>query len=373
MRIGIDGRELEKGTMTGMGRHVINFLTHATKARPAYHFILYGKEKTEVPISTENLTVKIIPERVTLWWDQVSLPRALQDDKVDVFLSPYIKGPFLAPCPYVTTIHGLIFLKVSVYTGWRYGIYNGIFKQWGRFLSRRSSTIITSSLHSKQDIIELFRIRPSKIVVIPIGTLPEFRPIQDRQAAFGIMRKYGVSSPYLLYVGNFKPHKNLRRLLEACRKVLKNLNTGHQLVLAGKDERYRPEIEKTVKDLDLAASVTFTGLVSDEDLPFLYNGAQAFVFPSLYEGFGIPVLEAMACGTPVITSKVTSLPEIVGDAGLLIDPENIDEMARAIHLLLTDSALCEKLILKGLERSKLFSIEQTSGKILNLLERIGDQ
>lgn len=371
MRIGIDGRELEGRTVTGIGRYLKNFLTYGTKARPDYQFIVYGNQKTDVPLSGKNLSVKITPERVTLWWDQVSLSRNLRKDKVDVFLSPYIKGPVWAPCPYVTTIHDLLFLKVSAYTGWRYAIYNGIFKQWGRFLSKHAALILTDSLHSQMDIVELLRIPRSKIVVVPIGILPEFQPIQNRQAVVSVARKHGVTSPYVLYVGNFKPHKNLGRLLEAYRNVLKRLDRHYQLVLVGRDERYRREVEKSVQDLDLSESVVFTGFVPDGELPLLYNGAQAVVCPSLYEGFGVPVLEAMACGVPVMASKVSSLPEVVGNAGLLINPNDVDEMVQAIVLLLTDSALREKLILKGLERSEQFSIEETCGTILNIVERIG--
>lgn len=357
--------------MTGIGRYLENFLTYATKARPAYQFIIYGNQKTQVPVSTENLAVKIIPERVTLWWDQVSLPRSIEKDRLNVFLSPYIKGPLLAPCPYVTTVHDLLFLKVSTYRGWRYAIHNAIFQQWGRFLSKHAALILTVSLHSQQDIAELFRIPRSKIVVVPNGISPGFQLIQNRQAVMSVTRKYGIISPYVLYVGNLKPHKNLGRLLEAYRKVSKRLKGDHQLVLAGKDERYRPDVEKAVENLDLCELVVLTGFVPDEELPLLHSGAEVLVYPSLYEGFGMPVLEAMACGTPVIASKVTSLPEIVDDAGLLIDPENTDEIAQAIFLLLTDPALREKLIGKGLERSKHFSVEQTCSKILSVLEQVG--
>ena len=275
----------------------------------------------------------------------------------------------LAPCPYVTTIHDLLFLKVAAYRGWRHVAHNAIFRHWGALISKRATAIVTVSEHSKQDIMELFEVPESRIVVVPNGLPAEF--VQEASAPSQvewITRKYGITQPYVLYVGNFKPHKNLKRLLAAFKKVTEKIGPRYQLVLAGGNEHYRPELKRSVAALGLEDLVVFTGFVENQDLPGLYKEAEVFVMPSLYEGFGIPVLEAMACGTPVVTSKTTSLPEVAGDAGILVDPHSVNEISQAIRFLLTDQDAREKLIRKGTERSKRFSQEQTSAKVLGVLE-----
>ena len=247
--------------------------------------------------------------------------------------------------------------------------HNTIFRVWGAFISKRATAIITVSEQSKQDIMELFEVPDSKIVVIPNGLPAEF--VQEAGAPSQvewITRKYGIIQPYVLYVGNFKPHKNLQRLLAAFKKITEKLGPRYQLVLAGGDEHYRPGLKRRVAELDLEDRVVFTGFVDSQYLPGLYKGAEVFVLPSLYEGFGIPVLEAMACGTPVVTSKTTSLPEVAGDAGVLVDPHSVNEISQAIRFLLTDQDAREKQIRKGTERSKRFSLEQTSAKVLGVLE-----
>ena len=369
MRIGVDCRELETGKVTGIGRYLVNFLTYTAIQRPDCDLILYGNQRTSIPESFDHLRCQIIPEEWTLWWDQVLLPRALRGAGVNVFLSPYIKGPLFVSCPYVTTIHDLLFLKVAAYKGRRYAVHNTVFKLWGTLISKRATRIITVSEQSKQDIMELFEVPESKIVLVPNGLSAEFfQKASDSSQVERITRKYGITQPYVLYVGNFKPHKNLPRLLGAFKKVTEELGPRNQLVLAGGDEYYRLELKRRVAELGLENRVVFTGFVENQDLIGLYKGAEVFVFPSLYEGFGIPVLEAMACGTPVVTSKTTSLPEVAGDAGVLVDPHSVNEIFQAIRFLISDQSAREKQIRKGLQRSKRFSLEQTSAMVLGVLE-----
>ena len=184
-------------------------------------------------------------------------------------------------------------------------------------------------------------------------------------------RKYGVAAPYLLYVGNFKPHKNLPRLLEAFRRARRAAAPQLCLVLAGSDPDNRAVLDRCVDGLGLASSVVFTGFVNDHDLPHLYAGAEALVLPSLNEGFGLPALEAMACGTPVIASNIASVPEVVGDAGALVDPKDTEEMSRAIQGLVGNPTLRQDLARRGIARSKRFTLEATAGRILEIVERVG--
>ena len=365
----MDCRELEVRKVTGIGRYLINFLTYASTRKSDCDLILYGNQATSIPDSLSHLQLRVIPEVLTVWWDQVLLPRALKEDQVDIFLSPYIKGPLLAPCPYVVTIHDLIFLKIDAYESGRSMVRNRVFRVWAQLISKHAAAVITVSQRSKEDIMELLEVPESKIVVAPNGLPAEFVLEAGAPSQLEwVTRKYGIIQPYVLYVGNFKPHKNLYMLLAAFKQVSENLGPRYQLVLAGGDAHYRPELQRRVAELDLEDRVIFTGFVENRDLPDLYKGAEVFVFPSLYEGFGIPVLEAMACGTPVVTSKTTALPEVAGDAGVLVDPHSVNEISQAIRFLLTDQDAREKQIRKGTERSKRFSLEQNSAKVLGVLE-----
>lgn len=369
MIIGIDGRELERGKVTGIGRYLLNFLKYATDARKEYRFILYENQFTQLNYQSPNLTTKIIPERSTITWDQIILPAHLKADRVDVFLSPYIKAPVFSPCPFITTIHDLLFLVTPEYTGWRYKLYNELFKIFGRIISKRAASIITDSEHSKRDVIKIFGIPDKKIHVVLLGVSKEYRRIMEVDLIEKVKRAYGIEGRYLLYIGNFKPHKNLKRLIEAFADV-KNEFLDLKLVLGGKKDKYVHLLKDTAEKLGIMDKVFFTDFIRDEDLPYLYSGAELFIYPSLYEGFGLPVLEAMACSTPVICSNTTSLPEVVGDSGMLIDTGDAKNITSAILTLLKNDKRREILKEKGLERAKGFTADRYSSKILSIIESI---
>jgi glycosyltransferase involved in cell wall biosynthesis len=185
-----------------------------------------------------------------------------------------------------------------------------------------------------------------------------------------VLERYQLSQPYILYVGSIEPRKNLLRLLQAYARLRKDL-PGWKLVLVGARNAWKSTpISEEMRKLNLAPWVQLTGYIPEEDLPALYNGAGLFAFPSLYEGFGLPVLEAMACGTPVITSNVSSLPEVAGDAALLVDPYNVEEIAAAMVNVLSDQELSEDLHRRGLERSKEFSWERTAQQTLEVYKKV---
>lgn len=369
MIIGIDGRELERGKVTGIGRYLINFLKYAATTRKEYQFILYGNQFTNLDFKSPNLTIKIIPERATITWDQILLPAYLKRDKVNIFLSPYIKAPFFSPCPFITTIHDLLFLVTPEYTGWRHKPYNEIFKMFGKAVSKRAKVIIADSEFSKSDIIKIFSVPEEKVHVIQLGISEEYCPVGNIDMIEEIKGNYGIKGRYIFYVGNFKPHKNVGRLIEAFAEV-SSVFSDIKLVLGGKRDKFVPLLEGLAKKTGIMERIVFTDFIKDEDLPYLYSGAELFVYPSLYEGFGLPVLEAMACGTPVICSNTTSLPEVVGDSGMLIDTGDAKNITSAILTLLKDDKRREILIKKGLERAKGFAADRYSSKILSLIESI---
>jgi len=371
VKIGIDIRELEQGTMTGIGRYLCNFLADATVARPEHCFVLYGNQHTATAdLRFPHTEVKIVRERLTQWWDQVVLARLARQDHLDLFLSPYIKGPLCLPCPLVTTMHDLMFLVHPAYAHWRAAGKHWLFRRMARLVARRAAAVITDSEYSRQDIVRLLGVPREKLVVLPIGITADYRPVNEPQVLARVRQRYGITRPYVLYIGNFKPHKNVKTLLDAFAKLPKTVSDTHQLVLGGALDAFQPAHAALALELGIAERVVFPGFIAEPDLPALYTAAELFVLPSVYEGFGLPVLEAMACGTPVVCGRVTSLPEVVGDSALLIDPYNAAEMAMAIERGLTDPVLRQALRAQGLQRARHFTPQHTARRVLALLERV---
>ncbi len=362
IRLGVDGRELRCDLRTGIGRYLTQ--TVRAVAQAGWECVVYGNRVTRLPMTLPGVVLEILGTPWTQWWDQVSLPRRLAEDQVSVFLSPYYKGPLFSPCPTVITIHDLLFIR---YPGCRRPWFDKRMTLLAKLYAGRATAIITDSEYSKRAILSLLHVPAEKVTVIPIAPDPVFRPIASTDAA---LLKYGLVNPYLLYVGNFKPHKNLHRLLHSYATLERGLRARVPLVLAGMDEEHRPPLLRLAGTLGISDHVKFPGMIDDHDLPALYSGAAALVLPSLVEGFGLPALEAMCCGTPVVASNRAAIPEVVGEAGILFDPEDVPSMARAMTQVLTDAQLRERLRQQGLARAAEFTPERTTDQILGLLKNL---
>jgi len=358
-RLGIDGRELQEGVRSGIRRYVVE-VVRAAAAR-GLECVVYGDRSTRLPPTSATVRPVRLMAGSTQWWDQVALPRALARDDVDVLLSPYYKRPLRAPCPTVITIHDLFFIG---YPGRRRPLYDLVMTVLARTYARGAAAVIADSEHSRRAIIERLGLAADRITVIPVGLGREFVRTAPSPAQ---RERYGLGSRYVLYVGNFLPHKNLPRLLQAWSTLPATLRARHRLILAGGDRGGRAALEALVSALGVTASVGFPGLVADEDLPAVYGGAAALVLPSLEEGFGLPALEAMACGAPVIASRRGALPEVVGDAGMLVDPEQTEALTAALWRILEREDERPGLVRRGLERAATFTAERTAGRVIELL------
>jgi glycosyltransferase involved in cell wall biosynthesis len=245
--------------------------------------------------------------------------------------------------------------------------------------------VLADSEATRRDLVRHYQIPEDKIAVVYPGRDETLAPVTDPTMLDAIRARYGLSGPYLLYVGTLQPRKNLVRLVQAFALLLESLAASHQspisnlqspasnlqLVLAGQKGWLYDEILSQIRKLDLTGRVILTGYVPDADLPALLSGALAFVFPSLYEGFGFPVLEAMACGTPVICSDASSLPEVAGDAALLVDPEDMEALAAALQRLVSDEALRRELVERGYRQVQRFSWRGCAEEALQVLEAVG--
>jgi glycosyltransferase involved in cell wall biosynthesis len=293
--------------------------------------------------------------------EQIELPRILRRHQVDLFHSPHFMLPLVGPCPAVATIHDVIYLAcqedLPSLVGRLY--YRVMMKSALRLAAR----IITDSEFSRTDITARLHADPEKIEVIYPGVDPLFQRVCDPAQIESTLSKYGIKGDYVLYTGIYKLRKNHAGLMRAFKSFLDNGGTA-QLVIAGPMNEGEPALRRLASELGIADKVIFTGFVPDGDLPALYSAARVYACPSLYEGFGFTVLEAMAYGTPVVSSAATSLPEVGGDAALYADAQNPEEFAAALQRTFSDSALRSGMIEKGLKNAARFSWMNTANQTL---------
>jgi glycosyltransferase involved in cell wall biosynthesis len=236
---------------------------------------------------------------------------------------------------------------------------------------RKATRVIAVSKNTKADLTRLLHVNPEKIVVIYEGVNPQFKPTQDNVLVERVLKKYRIRRPFLLYTGVWRNHKNLVRLLKAIERLKKEKCFTGQLVMTGKEDPFYPEVSSTIKKLGLEKNVIKTGLVSEDALVILYGAARLYVLPSLYEGFGLPPLEAMACGTPVAVSRASCLPEICGeDNAVFFDPYEVESIAEGLYKLWSNDELHHTLSTRGLKWVKQFSWEQMAQETKTVYDEI---
>lgn len=237
---------------------------------------------------------------------------------------------------------------------------------------RRAAAIITDTAFSKGDIVRRYHVPPDKVSVAPLAADPLYRPIDDARQLATARARYGAGDHFILCVGDLQPRKNLRTLIEAYVRLRRSDALRHKLVLVGRKAWLFDDVVAAARASGYEDELVFTGYVPDDDLVLLYNAADLFVYPSLFEGFGLPPIEAMACGTPVVTSNTSSLPEVVGDAGLMVDPLDVEALAGAIARVLRDGDLRARLAAAGLRHAAQFSWDDTARTIREVYQRVSD-
>jgi len=291
--------------------------------------------------------------------EQLTLPLELAPLRLDVLHSPDFIPPLRRNCRAVITVHDLAFLLFpGLLTAESQRYYGQI-----RRAVHSAEAIIAVSESTKRDLIAHTAAPAAKITVVYEAAGPAFRPVTDAAALAAVRQKYGLPEEFVLFVGTIEPRKNLATLLKAWSKIrISNFEFRNSLVIAGKQGWLYEETIAQARELGTA--VQFIGGVLPEDLPALYSAARLFVLPSVYEGFGLPVLEAMACGTPVVCSQASSLPEVAGDAALLVEPHDVDGLAAALQRALSDEALRRQMIERGLAQAARFSWEKAARETL---------
>ncbi len=376
MHLAINGYFWQR-PFTGTGQYTRNLVYYLNRMVSDLEITLVvpqfpGEEAaTAVPPSVRLQAVPTKPGNLgKVQFEQSLFPAACREAGATLAHVPYWGGPLRSPVPLVVTIHDLTTLLVPEYRrGAKARLYNALVSA----SARGASQIITDSLASKGEIVEHLGIEEERVTAVYLAAGPQYTPKENSLVDMAVLRKYDLPDFYILYLGGYEIHKNVTTLLLAWTYVSQALGTEYPLVLAGRKPvagtAVFPDYDSYIQKLRLEEYVRWIGYVDEEDKPVLYRNAETFVFPSRREGFGLPVLEAMACGTPVVTSDATSLLEVVGDAAFAVDPDDERGMAGAIIASIVQENLAAELRQKGEKQAASFSWEKTVAETLAVYER----
>jgi len=369
LRIAIDAHSVGTG-LGGNESYATNLIEALAEVDSVNRYTLYVTRREALERFSNrwpNFSVRATLPHTPLIRIPLTLSAELRRNPVDVLHVQFTAPPF-SPCPVVVSIHDLSFEHLPQTFKWR---SRKQLRLTVRRSAREAAQVIALSEFARSDIIATYHVRSENVSVIPLAAPAHFRPVQDEEELQRVRQTYGIEGDYILSVGAIQPRKNLSRLVAAYSRLRRARPEVKlpQLVLVGKCAWLYDETLRTIKELEVSNSVILTGYVPEADLPALYSGALCFVYPSYFEGFGLPPLEAMKCGAPVIVGDKTSLPEVVGDAGVLVDPFDVDSIASAIQRVIIDSNLRAQLRVKGLERAKLFDWQETARQTLSVYKK----
>jgi glycosyltransferase involved in cell wall biosynthesis len=377
MKIGFDITTLSM-PKTGIGQYQYNLIENLLKIDNENEYNLYAFNLRDnnkykyIPFSRENKNVKLsaykIPQRlITAWWMLFRWPRLEQiTDKCDLYqISEICQQPTKSKT--VAFIHDLTTIFYPEYHLFKNKIlYHRRFQN----IKKYADAVLTNSNHTKQDIQEHLKIDPDRIFVTYFGAHKRFRYIEDVNKIENVKKKYSIDCPYICYLGTIEPRKNISNLLKAFYELKITEKIPHKLLLIGKEGWFYEPIYKKINELNLGSEVIKTGFIDDDEIPYLLNGADIFAYPSFYEGFGLPVLEAMSCGTPVVTSRSSALSEVGGDAVKYCNPKSPESIAEKIYEFISSEDEREKYSTKGLKRAENFSWKKCAEETLAVYKKV---
>jgi glycosyltransferase involved in cell wall biosynthesis len=371
MRIGIDATALPPQPV-GAGNYIIQLIRALIAANTEDEFVVFAQPRgpslinLPEPNPIEWVIVKDRNPGPRLLWEQVRFPGLISKSGVELLHSLHYTRPLRLPCASVVTFHDMtFFLYPELHTRARRLFFPPVI----RMSARRADALIAVSDSTRQDAIRVLGISPEKIFTTQLGVDASFESVKDNGEKSRVIQKYDLPEKFILYVGLIEPRKNLPLLISAYKRLIEH-DMDYKLVLVGRYGWMYDQVLAQIADLALESMVQLVGYVPQEDLPLVYNLSSLFVYPTIYEGFGLPVLEAMACGVPVITSDVSALPEIVGEDGKLVPVNDVEALTKAMVLGLSDMDLRQKLINNGLLRAAKFSWERTAQLTLQVYQHV---
>jgi glycosyltransferase involved in cell wall biosynthesis len=367
MRIGIDAHAAEREG-SGNCTYIRGLLTGLAEIDDKNDYILYVTN-IHHPFYNDfrhikNFSLKLLKPKHPIIRIPFSLARKTLIDNLDILHVQYIGPPFIKG-KLIVTIHDLAFIRLPNY-------FSNIERMRSRILipknAKRATKIITGSHFSRKDIIQLCKVEAGKIEVIPYGSPDLDHSLQNQQLKEKVLNTYGIKKKFIFSLSRLNFRKNLESLIDAYTTLRKNEEMDLALVIGGKKDYFADNILKKIKNSGYEKDIILTGFIPDDQLPIFYSSAEIFVYPSLFEGFGFPPLEAMRYGCPAITSDVSSLPEVVGEAAILINPLDVVDISDAMGRVISDERLKKRMTTKGLERARLFNWKKTAKKTLETYE-----
>ncbi len=367
--IGIDAR-MYGYAQTGIGNYIRQLLRFIFENDHVNDYVIFlsPEEFDAFPIPNARVRKVKTTARWYGWKEQLILPFTLSREKLDLMHFTHFNSPILYLGKTISTIHDVtpyFFPGHKMKSPLRRAAFRLVFYS----SVKKARKIIAVSESTKNDIIRYFRMKDEKIQVIYEGADGQFR-LLPKESVDSLRQKYGLNRPFLFYTGVWRNHKNLVGLIRAFKLIREKYRDDLLLVLGGKEDPYYPEVRRTWEEMGLQRDIIPVGFIDQTELPAFYNAATAFIIPSFYEGFGLIGLEAMSCGTPVISSDRTSLPEILGDAAVYFDPDDPEEMAEKIHLVMSDKKLYNVLREKGFEQAKRYSWDKMGKETTEIYEKI---
>ena len=365
MKIAIDARSATLHQGTGIGTYTNNLISEILSLDSQDEFTLFCSGKFNEDFNKKDTNIVYSSGRHGSFYEKYYIPITLNEFHAHLYHIPQngIGFDFDSNTPTIVTIHDLIPYIMPETVG--KGYLERFLRDMPNIISN-SCGILTVSEHSKRDILKFFSFYPAdKIFVTPLAANNNFKPLDKNNCKLYVKHTFGINDPYILYIGGFSLRKNVLDLVKSFNKIYKDLNKPYKLLLVGSIKDEGEKLLTFVTENNLMDKVVFSGYLDDKFLPILYSGCDAFVYPSLYEGFGLPPLEAMSCGAPVITSSLTSIPEVTGDSALLVNPYNINELGDALVTLLNNEDLKAALSEKGYLRSLEFTWKKTAKSTLN--------
>lgn len=358
----------------GLRRVAIKTLLAMVKQRPDHEYIVCSnsiQDQLNHPRISQEL-LKVPPFLPQVLWDQflfphLAIPLAVKRLQPDVIFHTNNMISYWQIVPSVVFIHDMTPFIVPESFRYVHAVYQ---QRYFRFAAKNASKILTNSEHSKKDLCRIFKIPESKVTIVPLAGEIKDQVDMERVSKICLQERFGITDPFILYVGAIHPRKNVKRLIQAYSKLKTTQNIPHKLVLAGSLLWMAEKALQSIEFQQVKSHLIFTGQVTDAELVALYSQCDAFVYPSVYEGFGLPVLEAMSLHAPVITSNTSSLPEVAGNAAVLVNPLEVEDIAQGMWKVLEHPDFADELRRKGEQRAKMFSWEKTGAKVLEVLASV---
>jgi glycosyltransferase involved in cell wall biosynthesis len=374
MKIGIEAQRIFRKKKHGMDIVALELIRNLQELDHENQYYIFVKDDEDNNVIKESKNVKIVTIKggPYPYWEQVLLTKAVKEHGVELLHCTSNTAPLNLSIPLVVTVHDIIYLEKWNFTkGTLYQIVGNLYRRWNvPPVVRKSSMIITVSDFERKRIKEHFGLNDDQVRTVYNGVGEHFKRVSDTATLASIKQKYALPDNFVFYLGNTDPKKNITGVMRTLSFLRKQNKLNFQLLMLDIDREFLHRIADQIGDPEILSYISFCGYVPNNELPAIYSMARLFLYPSLRESFGIPILEAMACGVPVVTSETSSMPEVAGNAALFANPNNPEEIAEKVMLLLEDPSLANDLILKGLLRSRQFSWKNNAVETLNLYREL---